>query len=231
MDYDGPDTLPLQPLLGPPLRVSPPQPRRPWSERLRSAAQTYLMVGLLAMAAILTWWLVKQTPIVSPASAEKPLSHVPDYEMRGFSVQHYTQAGPARGVIEGDAVRHYPDTDTLEIDGVRIRWTDGEGRVLRASAQQATADNRSGEIWLRGGARVVQEPADGGGDALEFTGERMLFDTRNGVVVSREPVRLQQGPHHFEAGSIRYEHDKRTAVLGQGVKGRMEPGHSRNARP
>lgn len=231
MDYDGPDTLPLQPLLGPPLTVSPAEARLPWSQRLRQAAQTYLTLGLLAMAAILTWWLVKQTPVLSPAATEKPLSHVPDYEMRGFSVQHYSASGPARGVIEGDAVRHYPDTDTLEIDGVRIRWTDEEGRILRASARQATADNRSGEVWLRGGAQVIQEPADGQGDALEFTGERMLFDTRSGVVTSRDPVVLQQGPHRFEAGSIRYEHETRTAVLGQGVRGHMEPAVARRERP
>ena len=58
-----------------------------------------------------------------------PLRHEPDYTMRDFSVQRFSADGPLRAQIEGDALRHYPDTDTLEIDNARLRAVGPDGRV------------------------------------------------------------------------------------------------------
>jgi lipopolysaccharide export system protein LptC len=217
---DGP--LPLPPLAGRPQDAAAVL-HLPWGARLRGAVMAYLPVLLMALLAAASWWLVKRTPAPVAPEPAGPATHAPDYEMRGFSVQQYTQAGPARGVIEGDVVRHYPDTDSLEIEGVRLRWTDAQGRVLQARAARAVAINATGVVTLEGGAHVSRD-ADQPGDApIEFTGERMSFDTRAGRVSSREPVMLRQGAHVFTAAAMTYDHDSRLAELSGGVHGQLQP--------
>ena len=50
---------------------------------------------------------------------------------------HRLADGRMRVQIEGAEMRHYPDTDTLEIENPRIRAIDTAGRVTRASALRA----------------------------------------------------------------------------------------------
>lgn len=224
MDLDSLDDGPV-PL--PPLAGRAPDAasagRQPWTARLRSALLGYLPVLLMGLLAAASWWLVKRTPVQEAPAPPGVASHEPDYEMRAFSVQHYTAAGPAQGVIEGDVVRHFPDNDRLEIEGVRVRWRDSDGHVLRATAARALAFNSSGLVTLEGGARVTREADRAGELPLEFAGERMTFDTRAGRVSSSEAVTLRQGGHVFEAGSISYDHASRQAELGGGVRGRLLP--------
>lgn len=217
---DGP--LPLPPLTAR-AHDAPSAPPQPWTARLRSGLANYLPVLLMGLLAAASWWLVKRSPEPETIAPSGPVRHEPDYEMRGFSVQRYTVAGPAQGVIEGDVMRHYPDSQTVEIDGVRLRWTDAAGHTLRASAAHALAEQDSGLVTLRGGARVERDAEQPGDPPFEFTGERMVFDTRAGRVHSQDPVTLRQGPHTFTAGHIDYDHGSRVADLGGGVQGQVQP--------
>jgi lipopolysaccharide export system protein LptC len=221
MDNDtGP--LPLPPLVARSPADDAVQ-RLPWPARLRHGLLKYLSVLMMAVIAAATGWLVRQTPVIEPETAVRASTSEPDYEMRGFSVQHYTAAGPAQGVIEGDVVRHYPATDQLVIDGVRVRWTDTGGRTLHASAARAIAEGDGSVVRLEGGARVVRDPAPGDIGPFEFSSEVLVFDTRIGQVRSNRPVQLRQGESVFNAGSIVYDHPQRLADLGGGVQGRLVP--------
>jgi lipopolysaccharide export system protein LptC len=219
-----PDTGPL-PL--PPLTLHAPEAaamrRLPWGARLRHMALQYLPVLLMAAIALVTGWLVRQAPGgEAPAEVAMP-GGLPDYEMRGFSVQHYTAAGPAQGVIEGDRVRHFPATDQLLIDGVRVRWTDPAGRTLHASAAHAVAEGDGSRVRLEGGARVVRDPDAADAPAFEFSGELLVFDTRAGRVSSDRPVTLRQGDSAVEADGLSYDHPARLTELSGRVRGTLLP--------
>ena len=82
---------------------------------------------LMALLAAGTWWLVRNAPTFEPPRAAPPPRHEPDYVMRGFVVQRFAADGALRTQIEGDTLRHYPDTDTLEIDQARIRSVADDG--------------------------------------------------------------------------------------------------------
>jgi lipopolysaccharide export system protein LptC len=219
-----PDTGPL-PL--PPLTLVAPEAgalrRLPWTARLRHMAVQYLPVLLMAVIALVTGWLVRQAPGGDAPTEVAAPTTLPDYEMLGFSVQHYTAAGPAQGVIEGDRVRHFPATDQLLIDGVRVRWTDSAGRTLHASAARAVAEGDGSQVRLEGGARVVRDPVAGDAQPFEFSGEQLAFDTRAGRVTSDQPVTLRQGDSVFEAEGLRYDHTERLAELTGRVRGRLQP--------
>lgn len=219
-----PDTGPL-PL--PPLTLIAPEAsalrRLPWAARLRHMAVQYLPVLLMAAIALVTGWLVRQAPGGDAAVEVAAPTTLPDYEMLGFSVQHYNAAGPAQGVIEGDRVRHFPVTDQLLIDGVRVRWTDAAGRTLHASAAHAVAEGDGSLVRLEGGARVVRDPAAGDAQPFEFSGELLVFDVRAGRVSSDRPVRLRQGASVFDAGGLTYDHPERLVELTGRVQGRLQP--------
>jgi lipopolysaccharide export system protein LptC len=124
-------------------------------------------------------------------------------------------------VIEGDVVRHYPDTDTLEIDGVRLRWRDDQGHALRATAARAVASGTGDEVRLSGGAVVERERLADEDAPLTFTSEELVFDRQADQVRSARPVTLRQGQTVIEARMLVYDHADGRLELQGAVKGRL----------
>jgi lipopolysaccharide export system protein LptC len=113
-----------------------------------------LLMGLMAMS---TYWLVRNTPLMVEAEEEAPLRHVPDYYMRDFSVKVFAEDGRLKSEMVGIEGRHYPDTDTLEVDQPRIRVLGTEGRVTTAIAARGLINADGTEAQLFDKAVVVRE--------------------------------------------------------------------------
>src|ERR1700712_5173662 len=107
--------------------------RPPRRARVLDGVSAYLPLLLMAVLALGTWWLVKNTPLFENDRVAAPLRHEPDYTMTQFMVQRFAPSGAMRVQIEGDLMRHYPDTDTFEIDNPRIRAIGDDGRVTVAT--------------------------------------------------------------------------------------------------
>jgi len=198
-----PDT---QPSLAPPAVDPAPAPaRQPWHWQLLQLASTYLPVMLMALLAVGTWWLVKNT---APVVDERPVAaprHEPDYRMHNFSVQRYTPAGTLEAQIEGSELRHYPDDDTVEVDQVRLRAIDEEGRASVATARQALTNGGATEVQLLGQAELVRE-ADAKEAAIHFRSEYLhaFLDTER--VFTNKPVTVTQGGTELRADGMEYTH-------------------------
>ena len=198
------ETAPMPDLaLAPPLARAE-RMRLPWTSRVADTASTYLPVLLMAVLALGTWWLVKNTPVLDNERQVAPLRHEPDYTMREFTVQRFAAAGALRVQIEGDEMRHYPDTDTLEIDNPRIRATGADGRITVATARKALSNGDGSEVQLSGGARVVREARDDD-DVLEFRGEFLHAFLSTEQVRSHLPVIVTQGATEIRADGMKYD--------------------------
>jgi lipopolysaccharide export system protein LptC len=173
-------------------------------------------VLLMAVLALGTWWLVKNTPVLDTERQTAPLRHEPDYTMRQFTVQRFAAAGALRVQIEGDELRHYPDTDTLEIDNPRIRATGLDGRVTRATARRALSNGDGSEVQLSGGAHVVREARDDD-EALDFRGEFLHAFLAAERVSSHLPVIVTQGATEIRADGMNYDNLSRVVEF----KGRV----------
>ena len=178
--------------------------RLPWTSRVADTISTYLPVLLMAVLALGTWWLVKNTPVLDNDRPVAPLRHEPDYTMREFTVQRFAAAGALRVQIEGDEMRHYPDTDTLEIDNPRIRATGADGRITVATARKALSNGDGSEVQLSGGAHVVRE-AQADEDVLEFRGEFLHAFLATEQVRSHLPVIVTQGATEIRADGMKYD--------------------------
>ena len=72
---------------------------------------------------------MRNAPRAPSVPAERAVTHDPDYTMERFSLQRFGADGRLRLQIDGARMRHYPDTDMLEIDEVRVRAVGAEGTV------------------------------------------------------------------------------------------------------
>lgn len=195
-------------------------PRRlaaPWHLRLLELVMAYLPLLLMALLALGTWWLVKNTPQPTPPGPEAALRHVPDYEMSQFTVQRFGRDGALRMQIEGDRLLHYPDTDTLEIDNPRIRAIEPDGRITRASARHALANADASDVQLSGMAHVFRE-ASATEAAIEFRGEFLEVFKNIEQVRSNQPVTVTQGSTEVRAAGMAYDNLSRVVTL----QGRMQ---------
>lgn len=187
----------------------------------------YLPVLLMGLLALGTWWLVRNAPQAqAPQEAGAP-RHEPDYFMKEFSVKSFDASGRLQSEVLGAVARHYPDTDTLEIDDVRLRSLGTHGRLVRATADRALSNADGSEIQLLGNAVVVREAlraANGKGQPpLEFRGEFLHAWTKQERVRSDQPVVLTRGKDRFTADSMEYDNLEQVLQLRGRVRGVLVP--------
>jgi lipopolysaccharide export system protein LptC len=195
----------------------PGAPRVSWLRRVLDLLSTYLPLVLMTALALGTWWLASNAP-GSGEPVEAPVArHEPDYTMSNFTVQRFLPQGPLTAQIEGTLLRHYPDTDTLEIDEARIHSISPEGRVTNASARRAIANGDGSEVQLMGGARVVRE-ASPGREAVVFRGEFLHAFLHTERVRSHLPATLTSGGTEIQGDTLDYDNLDRIVNL----KGRVK---------
>jgi len=187
----------------------------------------YLPVFLMGVLAMATYWLVRSTPVFVPPGPATAALHQPDYFMRNFSVKTFDAAGKLKSEVMGGEARHFPDTDMLEIEQVRIRSFDPQGRLTTATARQALTTPEATEVQLIGGAKVVRAAAlDASGKAqpaMTFTGEYLHAFMNTERVKSHKPVELTRGKDTFTANSMDFDNKLRVMQLQGRVRGTLVP--------
>ena len=183
----------------------------------------YLPIILMGLLALGTWWLVRNAPAPIAAATAPSNGHQPDYFMKLFSVKSFDATGRMQSEIKGDMGRHFPDTDTLEIDNVRMRSVSPQGVVTLATANRALSNADGSEVQLFGNAVVTRETQP----RLEFRGEFLHAFTQAERVRSDQPVVLTRGNDQFTADAMEYDHLDQVLQLRGRVRGVLMPAASR----
>ena len=199
-----------------------PPPALPWSYRIREMASAYLPLLMMGVLALATWWLVENAPVVEPVGPAKPARHIADYTMSGFSVRRFAPNGRLRAQIEGDVMRHYPDTDTIEVDNARIRSYADDGRETLATARQAVSNGDGSEVQLLGGAEVIRAGL-GATPPIEFRGEFLHAFLEQEVLRSHLPVVVRRGTAELRANGLNYRHADQKLELNGRVRAIFPP--------
>jgi len=206
-----------------------PQLRRAWNltRDVLDRSTIYLPIILMFGVALGTYWLVRNAPKLLEPTVKAAPTHEPDYFMRDFVIKNFLPNGDLRSELHGVEGRHYPDTDTIEVDQVRMRSVSPEGLVTRSSANRGLSNADGSEIQLFGNAIVIREPAvSAGGKAtprLEFRGEFLhaFLDTEK--VQSNKPVTLIRGSDQFTGDTLDYDNLSGVANLTGRVRGVLVP--------
>lgn len=200
--------------------LAPPSARgrrriQPLVWRIQALLSAYLPLLLMAVLAGGTWWLVENTPLAEGPMEAVPPRHEPDYRMKNFELQRVGPDGKLRVRIEGGEMRHYPDTDTLEIDGIRLRAFGSDGSLTLATARRAIANSDASDVQLLGEVKVQRFDMDASGEVqakpkLEVRGEFLQALMASETLRSHLPVQLFYAGGELQAQGFSYENLKGT---------------------
>ena len=198
-----------------------------WAQQGWERLSLYLPVLLMGLLALGTWWLVRNAPAPLAASQSAAAPDQPDYSMKNFAVKSFDATGRLQSEVMGETARHYPGTDTLEIDQARMRSVNEEGRVVTARANRALSNGDGSEVQLYGNAIVTREASAPEGRApvprLEFQGEFLHAWVNEERVRSDQPVTLKRGADTFTADSMDYDNLEQVMQLRGRVRGTLMP--------
>jgi lipopolysaccharide export system protein LptC len=198
------------------------------ARRVFDRLAVYLPLVLMGLMAMTSYWLVRSTPKLGEAETEAPARHEADYYMRDFSVKVFTADGRLKSEMVGVEGRHYPDTDTLEIDQPRIRILGEQGNVTTARAVRGLVNADGSEAQLFNSAVVVREATvNTQGVAVprsELQSEFLHFFGDTEQVRSHLPVVMIRGEgDRFTGDGMGFDNLGRTMELNGRVRGVMQP--------
>ena len=195
--------------------------------RLWERLAMYLPLLMMALLALGTYWLVRNTPPAPAAEPARAVTHEVDYFMRRVTVKTFDDTGRLKSELFGTQARHFPDTETLEIDQVRMRAVNPQGLLTTATANLALSNDAGNEVQLIGNALVIresQQQADGTWlPRLEFRGEFLHVFMDDERVKSHLPVVLTRGQDQFRGDTLAYDNLTQVADLQGRVKGILMP--------
>jgi lipopolysaccharide export system protein LptC len=200
-----------------------------WSYRLRRLFGTSLPLVMMALLAAVTWWLARISPSAPGERGPATVRSDPDYTAQRVTLQRFNAEGRLVAQIEGEQVRHYPDTDEMEVDTVRVSTTGPDGRRTRATARQAVAAGDSSRYSLEGGARVVSTGPDG--HVVEIEGEHLLMLAKERRVRADRPVTVRQGGSALKADAMEFDEVTQQVTLHGHVRGLLLPTDVKAAKP
>ncbi len=195
----------------------------------------YLPIAVMALMALGTYWLVQNSPKPPVAPVLRSSRVDPDYYMKDFSVTTFVEGGRLKSEVFGTAARHFPATDMLEIDRVRIRSFDDQGRLTTATANRALTNRDATIVELFGNALLIRAAQPGHSGTLqpriEFRGEYLHANTDTERVKSDKPVELRRGNDVFVGDTMDYDNLGQVMVMQGRVKGRIVPVKPSAAKP
>ena len=188
----------------------------------------YFPIVLMGLMALSTYWLVRNTAFVGEVEREAAPRHVPDYFMRDFSVRVFGANGKLKNEIMGAEGRHYPDTDTLEIDRPIIRTFAPDGRMTLSQAERGVINADGSEAQLFKKAQVIREalktPQGVTVPRIELRGDFLHLFADTESVRSHLPVEMLRGNgDRFTADTMVYDNVSRVLELKGRVRGTLAP--------
>ena len=189
--------------------------RRLRQGRWRDAFFNYLPLMVMLALALTSWWLVKRAPRAPADAATKVVRTTPDYTMQGFAVERFDSKGRLKARIEGKELRHYPDTDKIEIEEIRIHAYAANGQLTVAHARRAVTDGSASSLRLSGQAEVTGTMPTG--QPVKIRSETLLINVDSERVQTDAAVMVEYGLHRVQADGLDYQNTTQLLQL----KGRM----------
>lgn len=196
--------------------------------RLADQFAIYLPILLMGALAMGSYWLVRNAPVTQATAMDRPVNHEADYFLRKFSIKTFTPQGKLKNELFGGQAKHFADTDTIEVDNVRIHNYNELGRLTTVtSANRAISNGDNSEVQLYGKAISVREAAlDANGvmqPKMEFRGEFLHTFVNEERLKSHLPIVIRRGNSEFTAETLDYSNLDRIINLQGRVKAVLQP--------
>jgi lipopolysaccharide export system protein LptC len=178
--------------------------------RLLDRLTIYLPLILFALLALSSWWLVRSMPELLPQGIDKQLRQDPDYRLDQFTVKSFDASGRMVREVTGASATHFPATQALHIQDIRLLAENDEGVQIRAQAQQGISTETDQRFTLQGQARVTRTVAEArttqrSALPMSLQGERLTVWTDEERLVSELPVELRRGQEVITAQTLNFD--------------------------
>lgn len=164
----------------------------------------YLPLFLFAILALGSWWLVRSVPELMPPGIDPQLRKDPDFRLDQFTVKSFDASGRLTREISGQSATHFPATQSLHIEGVRILAENEAGTRLTAQAKKGISREAEQQVTLSGDAIAVRQ-ADAQSPRVELRGETLTAWLEEERLVSDQPVRITRGADVFSAQTLNFD--------------------------
>ena len=164
----------------------------------------YLPLFLFAILALGSWWLVRSVPELMPPGLDPQLRQDPDFRLDQFTVKSFDASGRLTREISGQSATHFPATQSLHIEGVRILTENEVGTRLTAQAKKGISREVEQQVTLSGEAMAVRQ-ADKRSPRVELRGETLTAWLQEDRLVSDQPVRIMRETDVFSAQTMNFD--------------------------
>jgi len=184
----------------------------------------YLPATLMALLALGTWYLVRNTPAAAPvAPMLVPARHV-DYDMVNFFTSVYAANGQAEQVLQGRKMQHYSSQE-VEISQLRLvrQVANAENQYLLSHATAARAFGRDdgSDMTLTGQVRVQQSPQNG--PELQLQGSYVRVYQQGDRLRGENGVRIRRGNLNLTGQTLDWDASTGILTMQQGVSATILP--------
>jgi len=193
-----------------------------WVRRLLDKLSVYLPMVVMALLASGSWWLVRSVPELLTPTTNAPVRQEPDYRLADFSVKSFDANGRLTREVAGDAAQHYPATEALHVEQVRIAAQGDSGTRMNARAKQGIATDDGKQVTLIGDAYAIQHPNDTT-PQVELRGTRLVALPDEDRLVSSDPVHITRDRDVFTADTMDFNSHTGGYVLQGRVRGTLAP--------
>lgn len=159
-----------------------------------------LLMGGLALG---SWWLVRNAPHAGSVETPRAERVDPDYAMDKPVVQRFDGEGRMRLEIQGQAMRHYPQGDRVEVDLPVIRAYAPDGRMTVGTSQRLLSDGKASDVLLTGSALMQGTTRDG--RSARISGEALRLLPGSGQLRSDQAVEVRIGADEMRAAGLVYD--------------------------
>ena len=198
---------------------------------------TLVIIVLLALLALLTFWLERVVQEITPVR-EKPPAHEADYIADKLFATRMGLDGRVRDTVHAVKLTHYPDDDRIELASPRF-VTYGRDTPLAVTATQAKITSNGGNVYFMGDVLVRRGAINTGGaaTAAHAPGGAMTVRTEylhlmpdDNIAKTDRPVTLDDGQLRIQAGGMELNSDTRVMKLSGGVRGAYNAAGTSSAR-
>lgn len=189
---------------------------------------SFLPAVMLGLLALLSHWLVQNSPIINDAEAPAAKSSKPDAFFYRFKLVGFDEHGDWRLQIDGAQAWHRPDLESYEIERPHIIKRDEKTGVLTSvRADKARTDDNGTVVQLFGNALIRRDGhTDAQGktqDALEVRSDYLMLDDLRQTVETHLPVAIVRGSDQLSANRLRAQQLDGTLLLEGRVQGTLAP--------
>jgi lipopolysaccharide export system protein LptC len=193
------------------------------TRRIVDKGLAYIPVILMGVLAMLSYWLIKNTPEIEVNKTRLVQKHEIDYELNNFSVRTYRKNGQLQSLILGQRARHFADNETLEIEVPQVQVLALNQHQTTATSSRAISNADGSELQMIGNVILTKDKLvelDNKKKKLfELRSEYLDFMMDDEIIKTHLPVQIKRGESYFEGLSMNYDNIEQSLILKGRVKG------------